>query len=247
MDLARVFTIEPDPSAVANRVAQIIAEAARAAIGTRGKFTLALTGGSSPLGLYDRLAGGDFRDRLDWGRVHWFWGDERAVAPDDPRSNYGVANQRLLQKIPVAPDDVHRMEAERSDLENAACEYESVLRTVAGPGMNLDVILLGIGTDGHIFSLYPGCPQIVVPTAPVVALRKPPMDPALDRVTFTPLVLAAARQVIVFAHGEGKSRALAGLLDPAKSESEVPAKMVARVGDRVSIVVDRAAAGHPTG
>jgi 6-phosphogluconolactonase len=242
-DLPRTLTVDPDPAAVADRAARLVVDAARAAVSARGRFTLALTGGSSPLGLYDRLMAEPYRAALDWRHVEVFCGDERAVPPDDPRSNYGSARAHLLASVPVPAAQVHRMAGERPDLEAVAREYEGVLCTVAGPSAALDLVLLGVGADGHIFSLYPGCPQITAPSARVVALRNPPMDPAVDRVTFTPTVLEAAREVIVLAHGAGKAQALAWLFDPTKTAGEVPAKLLARATGRVSILADRAAAG----
>jgi 6-phosphogluconolactonase len=134
------------------------------------------------------------------------------------------------------------MRADRNDLENAAGEYEQVLRTFTNPQGALDVILLGVGVDGHIFSLYPGCSEITTPTGLVVALRNPPMDPAVDRLTLTPLALQAARHVLVLVQGENKAAALARIFDPATTETEVPAKLVARAKGSVSILADRAAA-----
>jgi 6-phosphogluconolactonase len=137
---------------------------AMAAIVARGRFTVALSGGSTPRRLYGLLAAPPLRDAVDWGRVEFFWGDERAVPPEHPDSNYGAA-AALLDKIGAAPSLVHRMRGEDPDLDRAARDYQLTIARrfgvdVEGPPPALDVILLGMGPDGHTTSLFPLSPDI---------------------------------------------------------------------------------------
>lgn len=240
------LVVEADASGVARRAAAMIVDAARAAVAARGVFTIALTGGSSPLELYGLLASEPYRAQIDWSRTEVLFGDERAVPPDDRRSNYGSADKVLLSKVPVPDERVHRMEGERVDLDEAAREYEDEVRGVvpgamAGGVPVIDVILLGVGGDGHIFSLFPGCPDITEPRGVIVALHDPPMNPAVSRLTMSPLVLDVARAVIVLAFGAGKASALHALLDGPRDPSHTPAQLVARAGERVTILADPAA------
>ncbi len=236
-----------DPAAVADAAAARIRDAAIEAIAARGRFTLALTGGSSPLETYGRLASDPFRDAIDWTRVELFWGDERAVGPDRLESNFGAANQRLVSRVAIPPACVHRMKGERVDLDRAAADYAATLRANtdaddAGVPV-LDLLLLGIGADAHILSLHPGAPAIHGVDADVIAIIDPPMNPALSRITMTPRVLFAARAVLVFAHTASKAAPLAALLDAPENPSQVPAHLLRHARGHVTILADRAAAG----
>lgn len=182
--MIRVF---PTPDALADAVAAHVAECASAAISAEGRFTIALSGGSTPRAAYARLAGPDSRlPTPDWRRTHVLWGDERCVPPDDPRSNYRMAKEALLDRVPIPPDHIHRIRGE-DDPEIAAPEYERTLRSLLGChperseelgkplpinpsssgslislGMtdSLDLALLGLGEDGHTASLFPGQPAV---------------------------------------------------------------------------------------
>ena len=245
MNLREHLQVLDDPTAVAQRAAQFICDAARDAIATRGRFSVALTGGSSPLETYALLAAPAFRDAIDWSRVQLFWGDERAVAPGRAESNYGAANTRLVQHVAIPAGNVHRMEGERSDLEHAASDYAETLRAHCDRTREntpvVDLILLGIGGDGHILSLFPGCAEITAPSADVVALRDPPMNPALSRISFTPRTLFAARAVLVFAHTAAKAKPLAALLDGPDDPTKLPARLLRAAHSPVTILADRAA------
>jgi 6-phosphogluconolactonase len=236
-----------DPAAVAEHAARFIADAAREAVRAHGRFTLALTGGSSPLDTYAKLATPEYRDAIDWSKTHLFWGDERAVPADRAESNYGGAHKRFVANVPIPAGNVHRMQGERADLEAAARDYAVELRaTCDRDGTDapvLDLLLLGIGGDAHILSLHPGCPAIRGVDADVIALRDPPMNPALSRITFTPRVLDAARSVLVFAHTAAKAAPLKALLDGDDDPMKYPAQLLRRARGRVTILADRAAAG----
>jgi 6-phosphogluconolactonase len=195
---------------LADVVAEWIAAAVEADVRERGRCALALAGGDTPRPLYERLARDPFAGRLDWRRVEIFFGDERSVAPSDPASNYRMATATLLSHVPIPVGHIHRMEAERADLEAAARDYERLLPE------RLDVLLLGMGPDGHTASLFPDSPALEERTrrvVPAAATTQPRM-----RLTITPPVIAAARRVAVLVAGADKAataaRALRGPVRP---------------------------------
>ena len=186
-----------------------IEQAAVKAIGSRGRFTMAVTGGRDAQVLLPRLASA----AVDWARTDVFWGDERNVAPDDPDSNYGQIKGAWLDHAPLPAANVHRMAAEAADLERAAEDYAALLAATLGPSLSLDVCVLGVGPDGHVCSIFPGHPlmsereRIV---APVVDSPKPPPR----RLTMTLPLLLRARQTIVTALSPDKRPVLDAALRP---------------------------------
>jgi 6-phosphogluconolactonase len=229
-----------DAGALAERGAEWVAEQAAAAITSRGEFSIALAGGSTPKALYQLLARPPYRERLDWSRWSVYFGDERASPPDDPESNYRMARETLLDHVPIPPGRVHRMEAERPDLDAAAAEYSSLLEATLplGPGgaPRLDCILLGIGADGHTASLFPGTPALEVVDA--WATRGLATYEPYDRITVTfPLINGGAAVAFLVA-GESKRAALAGVV-----AGSVPAARVRPTHGELRWFLDRAAAG----
>lgn len=185
---------------------------------TRGghRVALALAGGETPRALYRCLAT-EHRDAVPWGRVHLFWGDERYVPPDDPRSNYRLVQDSLLRDVPIPRDNVHPMPTHFPDPRDAARAYEQDLRThFPAPWPRVDLILLGIGPDGHTASLFPGSPALSEQDRWVVDVRAP-VDPPV-RLTLTLPVLNHAAAVFFLVAGTAKAdavrRALTGPLDP---------------------------------
>ncbi|HEX9919035.1 MAG TPA: 6-phosphogluconolactonase, partial [Pyrinomonadaceae bacterium] len=147
-----------DADAVARAAAQRFVELARASINSNGRFSVALAGGSTPKRIYELLAGGEFAAQLYWPGVHVFFGDERCVPPDDADSNYRMANEALLSRVGLPDENVHRMRGEGDAVANARL-YEDELRDFFGEGAawpEFDLILLGMGDDGHTASLFPG-------------------------------------------------------------------------------------------
>jgi 6-phosphogluconolactonase len=139
--------------------AAIFSSTAIDAIGRRGRFVTALSGGSTPKRLFERLTAAPYREAIDWRKVYLLWGDERCVPPDHSESNYGMARKSLLAPLGIASANIVRMEAERADLEKAASDYEMRLRTLLledGSDGRIDLVLLGMGADGHTASLFPG-------------------------------------------------------------------------------------------
>ena len=235
------FIVLPDAAAVAEATADRFVAAARAAIDERGVLRVALSGGSTPKAVYPLLVREPRVERVDWSRVEWFWGDDRSVPPDDPESNFGVANDLLLSKLPgVRPDRVHRMPSDASDLDEAARAYEATLRRVFDPRDGqppaFDLIWLGMGPDGHTASLFPGSEGLGVDDRWVI----PNWAPALEtwRMTLTFPVLHAARLVLFVAAGRDKEPALRQV---RAGEGDLPAGRVH--AERVVWLVDEAAAG----
>jgi 6-phosphogluconolactonase len=228
---------------VARAAARRFVDWAWQAIAQQGHFHVALSGGSTPRELYRLLATNEFRAQVDWPRVHLFWGDERAVPPDNPESNYGMARRELLLRVPIPPGNVHRMEAEDPNIGRAAHNYETALRRTLEidhrgfPTFHL--ILLGMGPDGHTASLFPGS-RIVRETARWVST---PMVSKFGtrRMTLTLPVLEAARRILFLVTGAEKAATLRTVLCE-HPDPPLPAQMVVpRQGERI-FLVDAAAA-----
>jgi 6-phosphogluconolactonase len=217
-----------DSDELARIAAQWIADRLRDALATGKKgASLALAGGTTPKEVHAALT----RENVPWERVHVFFGDERCVPPEHPDSNYRMVKESLLDRVPIPPENVHRPNAEASDREGAARAYEDALPDT------LDVIVLGIGEDGHTASLFPGSSVLAEETrryVPVVGPKPPP-----ERLTITPVVIAAANAVIVLAKGEAKAAAVARALEGDWDPTSTPAQL-ARKG---YWVMDTAAAG----
>lgn len=234
------FTVLPDRSAVARTTADRFISVARAAIDERGVFRVALSGGSTPKTVYPLLASEPRIGMLDWSLVEFFWGDERSVPPDDPESNFGVAESMLISRLPgVRHERVHRMPADGDDRGAAAAAYEGEMRRVFSPPGStppaFDLIWLGMGADGHTASLFPGSEALAVTDRWVV----PNWAPELEtwRMTLTFPVLDAARRVLLVVTGADKADAVAGV----RSGACLPAGRVQ--AQRTEWLVDAEAAG----
>ncbi len=221
------------PEAFVTASVEHISRVLLAAIEARGAASVALAGGNTPRPIYAALATGG---RLDWNRIDVFFGDERAVPPDDPASNYRMAREALLEPARVPESRVHRMKAEQADLERAADDYAADLP------MPLDLVVLGIGVDGHTASLFPGASTLEERHRLVVPATGP-AEPR-TRLTITPPVIERARGVIVLATGSAKAPAVARAWDAGIRTSECPARL-ARNG--VWLLDRAAAAALPTG
>lgn len=193
--------------------------------------TIALAGGSTPKALYELLASDDYRGRFDWEEIDVYFGDERAVPASHPDSNYRMAKQALLDLVPLAEDAVHRMEADDPQLEAAADRYARLLP------QSIDVILLGMGNDGHTASLFPGRDALEERERRCVATYA---SDGSRRMTLTYPALNAARHVVFLALGESKRRALAAI----RAGERLPAGRVRPTTGDVTWIVDAAAAGE---
>ncbi|MFL5402074.1 MAG: 6-phosphogluconolactonase [Gemmatimonadales bacterium] len=191
-----------DPASLVRPAAEWLDFEVTRAIAERGWCALALAGGRTPEPIYRELALGS---NIDWQQVNVFFGDERAVPPDHPDSNYRMVHLALLSRVPIPSGQVHRMEAERPDREAAAQEYERALPP------RLDILLLGMGPDGHTASLFPGSAALDERHRLVVPVVGP--KPPAERLTITPPVIAAARKVAVIATGEDKAGMVARAIE----------------------------------
>lgn len=213
---------------------------------TRGDrpICVALSGGSTPERLY-RLLAEERRSRVHWDRLEVFFGDERAVPPEHVESNYRLAFENLLSRVPVRPERVHRIRAEERDLSRAALEYEEIVRgrVPAGPdGLpSFDLVWLGVGSDGHTASLFPGSPALREERRLVVETIDP--RTGAPRITLTLPLFNAARTVQFLVVGESKAEIARTILGPARAEGEEPpAARVAPASGDLEWLLDRAAA-----
>jgi 6-phosphogluconolactonase len=211
---------------------------------TRGLFTVALSGGSTPRSLYTLLASDRFRDRIPWSKVHLFWGDERCVPPDHPDSNYRMAKEALLSKVPVPSENIHRMPAEQNDPERAAIEYEQAIREffklARAEWPRFDLILLGLGEDGHTASLFPGTTVLHEQTRLVAAPYVEKLH--AHRLTLTPPVLNHAAHVIFLVSGKAKAGILRDILEGEYQPDQRPAQLIRPEQGNLIWITDRAAA-----
>lgn len=241
--MSRRFLALPTPAAVAEAAADRIVTAARNAIRRRGRFRLALSGGSTPPAVYALLAAPPRVGAVDWSRVEFFWGDERAVASDHRDSNFGLAWTLLLDRLPGVKDAaIHRMPADADDRDAAASRYQAELARAFGLASNaprppaFDLIWLGMGRDGHTASLFPDSTALVERHRWVVTTWAPTL--AVWRMTFTLPLINAARVVLFLATGVDKADALRAIRSGSR---DLPA---ARVRARSTLwLVDASAAG----
>jgi 6-phosphogluconolactonase len=252
MSSPRVLRFE-DAEGAAGAAAGFFADCARRAVERSGRFTVALSGGSTPRRLYARLTREPFLTAVSWKAIEFFWGDERAVPPDHPDSNYRMARESLLDHVAAAAERVHRMHGDLPELEDAAQAYEEELARVfavapgrsdaGGPAPNVpafDLVLLGLGPDAHTASLFPGTAALGERERWVAANDVPALG--TRRLTLTPPVLNAAAQILFLVTGEEKAAPLASVLEGPRDPNRFPAQLVEAPGGAVSWFVDGAAA-----
>jgi 6-phosphogluconolactonase len=236
--------IAADADAACRAAAEEFVALARAAIDARGRFTVALAGGSTPRRLYRLLADDTrLRSAVEWSKIHVFWGDERHVPPDHDDSNYRMAHEALLANVPVPISQVHRIHAENPSAAAAADEYSRELQTTFGNGESVprfDLILLGIGPDGHTASLFPGTTALAERTRFVVANWVEKFQ--TFRITMTLPVLNAAACIVFLVSGPDKAGVVPAVVDDAAAEPRYPAQLVRPSDGRLIWMFDRAAA-----
>jgi 6-phosphogluconolactonase len=231
-----------DAPALADAAARAIAEAAVAAVAARGRFTFVLAGGSTPRETYMRLAAPPLVDRVPWDRTFIFFGDERCVPPDHAESNYRMASEALLSKVGIPANQVYRMRGEADDPEEAAAEYARTLATVFGTRRGglprFDLVLLGLGLDGHAASLFPGSPASREIFRTVVAVHAAAAQ-IPQRLTLTIPTLNAAARVIFLISGAEKAKVVKATLADG---TILPGSMIRPTDGALTWIVDRAAA-----
>ncbi len=236
----RELEIYDTPTDVAEAAARLIVQTIQQAIDDHGRCTVAFTGGKTPESLYSRLADA-YRVDIDWRFVHAFWGDERPVPPDDPESNYGMAQRTLLQHVPIPAQQVHRMRGEIA-AEDAMHEYEAILRRELGAVPRFDLLMLGMGDDGHTASLFPQTEALHEPTR--WAVPNPVSKLNQTRLTLTYPVLNVAALVLFMVTGEKKAEILKTVLEGPYDPFMWPSQGVLPKNGRLLWWVDAASAAH---
>jgi 6-phosphogluconolactonase len=231
-----------DASAIAREAAERIVKLSEDAIESRGRFSIALAGGSTPKTLYTLLASPEFVTRLDWPAVDLFFGDERVVPPDHKDSNYRMAHESLISKVPIPLDNVYRMRGE-ADPNEAAKEYGLMLKEHFGD-QGLDLVLLGMGDDGHTLSLFPGTKAVTEKDHRVVANYAENSTTGKSwRITMTAPFINKARNVIVMLTGASKAQRLKEVLEGPREPERLPIQLIQPVDGQMTWLIDAGAAG----
>lgn len=240
------YEILPTNKELAARAAELIYNAARDSIAERGRFTIALTGGSSPRQTYELLAHAT-PEQMDWAKVFVFLGDDRFVPYSSKDSNYEMCRDLLLKHVPIPPEQVFPIHTDTATKEESAEKYAETLSKVfsillPGPPPAFDIILLGMGDDGHCASLFPGMPTLTVADKWVVSSPPGTLPPPVDRVTFTFPVLNAARQVLFLVDGAKKAPAVRDILEGGAAANVHPSAGVQPSHGKLLWLLDRTAA-----
>jgi 6-phosphogluconolactonase len=232
-------TVTPDAQALAAAAARHTVEVLQSVLAQRERAHLVLAGGSTPRAMNALLSAPPYRTALDWQRVVFWFGDERCVPPDDPDSNYRMNRETLLEPLGIAAERVHRMHGE-GDPGAAAADYAAVLQRELGPAPRLDLVLLGMGPDGHTASLFPGTVAGISHTDLCIAHYVPKLD--RWRMTLTPTAINAAHHVAITAGGAEKAGALAAVLQGPRDVDAFPSQLIRPVRGELRWFVDAAAA-----
>lgn len=232
--------IFPDAGALVAGAADFIADLAVSSIAARGVFSIALAGGGTPRPVYETLAGPTHAGRIDWSKVRIFFGDERCVPPEDPRSNYQMARAALCDRVPIPPANIHRMLGELAP-ERAAAEYEAELQRVIGAD-GFDLALLGMGDNGHTASIFPGLAAVSETKRLVLEQYVEVMG--MWRITLTPVSINAARHIAFLVSGAGKAEMLQRVLDGPYDPVVLPAQIIRPVRGEMHWLLDGDAAAR---
>jgi 6-phosphogluconolactonase len=239
----RIIRVYPDAPTTSRAAAELFVERAADAQARRGVFTVSLSGGSTPRQFHALLAASPLREKVDWSRIQFFWGDERCVPPEDPESNYGMARATLLDAVPAPAEHIHRMRSE-DDPVSAAVAYEEELRQVFGaaPGETpqFDLLLTGMGPDGHTLSLFPYTAALSVTDRLVVANHVPQLN--ANRITFTAKLANNAALVAFVIEGADKADPLAQVLEGPRNPDLYPSQLIAPAGELLFLLDQPAAA-----
>jgi len=235
----RIFDDYESLSAAA---AEFLSVCAQSAVNERGRFVVALSGGSTPARMLEILATAPLRDAVPWTRLHVFWGDERCVPPEDRRSNAGQARRIVLDRVPVVDQQIHFMDGRTSPSEAAAACETQILRLFGGAPPRFDLIFLGLGTDGHTASLFPGSDLLTETQRWVRAV--PTSAGAPDRVSFTPALINQAAVVAFLVSGAKKADAVRAIQQGPRKPLHLPAQTTRPVNGKLIWLLDQAAAAR---
>jgi 6-phosphogluconolactonase len=240
MSLDNEIIILPDAKTVAQEAAERIAALASSAVESRGRFSVALSGGSTPARLYELLAQAPYRAQVPWQRSYLFWGDERCVPPDDPGSNYRQADVTLIRHVPIPPDNVYRIPGELEPAAAAQAYTRTLVDFFCGPRPRFDLVLLGLGQDGHTASLFPGSAAVQETERLAVPVEADYQGRPAHRVTLTPPAINAARQVLFLVSGSEKAEVVRAVIRDATHG--LPARQVRPTAGKLAWLLDAAAA-----
>jgi 6-phosphogluconolactonase len=241
-------SVLPDAAALARAGAERFVAASARAIADHHRFVVALPGGSTPRRMFELLASEPFASQVNWSRVHAVWGDERCVPPTDPESNFRMAREALLDRVPLPVANIHRVHGEE-DPVRAAAFYETMLRellrTPSGPpssepGRNIDLALLGLGDNGHTASIFPESASVDERVRWVMADYVHAVS--MWRITLTAPVLNAAADILFLVSGDAKASVIERVLEGPLQPHELPAQLIAPMHGRLEWLMDRAAA-----
>lgn len=234
--------IVPDAQDLARRSLELFIDSARKAIAAKGSFRVAISGGQTPRRFFELLGESAGAKTLAWDKIYLFWVDERYVAPDSEQSNFKLAADTFLGKVPIPQDNVYRIFTEYKDINLAAKEYEKIIRVVFNLKQNevpqFDIAFLGLGTDGHIASLFPASSAIFETQHLAAAIE----DAKLARITLTSPVLCAAARIVILVSGEEKAGILKQVLTTEPDVKKYPVHLLWPVLDKVTWLTDAAAA-----
>ena len=238
--------IYADAADLAREAARRFAALARTFIANRGRFTAALSGGSTPKAMFSLLAAPPFADAIAWPSIHLFWGDERCVPPDHPDSNYRMTREALLDRVPLPPANIHRIPAEDPDPARAAQRYAATLRDVfADEAPRFDLLFLGMGADGHTASLFPHTEALHIDDRIVVANYVEKFR--AHRITLTASTINRASNILFLVAGADKAPALQAVLQGPRDIETYPSQLIAPDAGTLTWMADEAAADRLTG
>ena len=231
---------------LAQHALSLFVQDSKKAIAQRGMFNVAISGGHTPTRFFELLVDGEHADEIAWDKVHIFWVDERCVDPDDKESNFGLASHTFIDKVDIPAENVHRMEGERCEYSKSMKDYEATIREVfgisAGEMPQFDLIMLGMGADGHIGSLFPNSYALYDTDDLVSAVYF--MGEKLNRITLTHPVLCASVHLVILIAGSEKAEIVRDVLQGEPDEVKYPVHTLWPILDKVSWLIDADAAKH---
>lgn len=239
----REIRILADPASVARRAAEMFVASVNEAVAKKGSFTVALAGGSTPKAMYALLSAEPYRSQVPWDKIQFFFGDERSVGPDSPDSNFRTANEGILSKVSLKPEQVARIKGENPDTAATALEYEQTVRNYFklkdGEYPRFDLIFIGMGNEGHCLSLFPGTKALHANGR--IVTRNWVGKLYTERITFTAETANNAAQIVFTVTGIDKACALKGVLEGPYEPEQLPSQLIQPKNGKLVWLVDTAA------